>query len=239
MKYAISGDFLGESFGGLEKVLDFYRPDCFIFLGNLDSLDTIHELKDFEEKHSEEGFIKVPGNHDYAAFYNQHIVSGNLARKNINLNVLHDDLMEDKDACEYMERFVDNHVKKLNLDWENFGNMYSTIVTHGGYEGSMNGTSNEDMANLWVRLKSTEDHWKNFNAMRPYNVMLKGHDKAPSYTYNDPKKGIVTYPVEGNKEYRLFPERQHTISPGRAHEGRFAIIDTNKEEYPIIKFRKC
>lgn len=251
MRYAIIGDFHGADLGGLEKALDSENVDSLVCLGDFDKTKTIHQFMQLEQKYQDQGkeVIKVPGNHDLAVLFNIPITSGTLESQGKDIYQLHQELMDDDEALKYLSELVrssslTNHRKRLQMDSHEYNDFLKTIITHGGYDGDFSSYPDcpAQTKNLWVRLRTEEDHQKNFAKMdkKGHNIMIRGHDHKPEYTYRDPKKGIVTYNPEETSDYRLFLYRKHTINPGPAFQGRYTIIDTNVsgETTPIAKYRK-
>ncbi|MCK4635102.1 MAG: metallophosphoesterase [Candidatus Aenigmarchaeota archaeon] len=254
MKYFIAGDFHGSNLEGLEFEIEKIDPDVAIFTGDYDQVKTIHQARAIQKDLKRKGkkVVNVPGNHDEAILNDMSIWSGTLRRQGKTSEELHEELMQDKEAKDFIDGLVNSKIPgytnnrvRIHLDEEQFGDLYQTIVIHGGYDGSLRSWPNcpEEIKNLWVRLNNQFDHKKNFDVMesKEYKVMLRGHDHEPSYTYNDPKKGIVTYEPKGEGDfYRLFEHRQHTITPGAFFDGWFALIDTKRpgEKVPTVEYRK-
>lgn len=254
MKYAIIGDVHGTELGDLERALSFENPDLLICTGDFDQTRTIHQFKDLEEKYQRAGkrVIKVPGNHDHAILSNLGISSGTLKRQGKNSFELHQELMKNPIARQYIDELVNsrdprytNNRVRIFLDEDKFGKEYQTIVIHGAYDGDLSSFPScpENIRDLWMRLRTENDHSKNFNVMgqKGYKVMIRGHDHDAVYVYNDPTKGIVAYTPEGNgSTYRLFENRKHTINPGALFDGLFATIDTRVpgEKVPILKYHE-
>ena len=83
MRYLVFGDMHGREVNELENLVDSEGIDSFICLGDFDQTKVIHSVMDFEQKFNEAGknSIVVPGNHDYAVFYNSSISSNTLFKQ--------------------------------------------------------------------------------------------------------------------------------------------------------------
>jgi predicted phosphodiesterase len=253
MKYAIFGDIHGEELKDLESAVQSENPDSVICTGDFDQIKTIHQVRKFEENCKKAGkeFIKVPGNHDHAILNGIPINSKALQKYGKSSLELHGDLMSDPIAFKYLSDLVNsknpeytvNRIKIL-LDENKLETAYPTIITHGGYDGDLSSFPEcpDKIKNLWVRLRTPEDHKKNFEIMKNkgYKIMLRGHDHVPSYAYNDLEKGIVIYNTKKDDRYKLFLNRQHTITPGALSEGHFAVVDTNieGEHCPVVEYKR-
>jgi predicted phosphodiesterase len=252
MKYVIFGDIHGEELKDLESAVQYENPDSVICTGDFDQIGTIHRVLKFEEDCKKAGkkFIKVPGNHDHAILNNIPIHSKALQKYGKSSSELHKELINDPVAFRYISdlvnsktQYTNNRIKTL-LDENKLGAAYPAIITHGGYDGDLSSFPNcpDNMKNLWVRLRTPEDHKKNFAVMagKGYKIMIRGHDHKPTYAYNDSEKGVVIYNPEKDESYRLFLNRQHTITPGALSEGYFAIINTNENnEYcPNVEYKR-
>jgi predicted phosphodiesterase len=252
MKYAIFGDIHGKELSDLEKALNFENPSVLICTGDFDQTKTIHQFRKLEEKYHKEGkvVITVPGNHDHAILNNFAIKSMSLTRQGKKSSNLHQELIEDPVALQYLSELVNSkdpqkttNKVRIFLDESRFGKKYQTIIMHGAYAGDLSFFSNcpQDMRNLWTRLKTENDHLKNFDVMnqKGYKVMIRGHDHEASYVYEDPQKRIVIFTPNGT-EFRLLSNRRHTINPGALSDGHFATIDTrvNGEEVPMLKYHR-
>lgn len=252
MKYAIIGDIHGTDLKDLETALRHENPDVLICTGDFDQTRTIHQFMDLEERYKKagKGVIKVPGNHDHAILTNLAITSGTLRMQGKTSQQLHKELERDPVAKNYIDdlvhskdpRYTNNRVR-IFLDEDRFGREYQTIVIHGAYDGDLSSYFGcpPEIRDLWMRLRTKEDHRRNFNVMnrKGYKVMIRGHDHYAVYVYEDPQKGIVWYTPEGSgSTYRLFKHRKHTINPGALFDGMFAIIDTSvpEEEVPVLKY---
>jgi predicted phosphodiesterase len=66
--YALFGDIHHENLSNLEKYLEYLKPDVLFFTGDIDTTQSMIQLKNLEIKYLNKGkqFIKVPGNHDNA-----------------------------------------------------------------------------------------------------------------------------------------------------------------------------
>jgi len=248
MKYAIFGDIHGNELKELEQALRFENPDTLICTGDFDQVRSIRSYMELEQDYRNQGkqVITVPGNHDHSILNNLPIYSGTIAKQGKDCYKLHEELKEDKKAHDYLDNLVNSRIPgytnnkfRINLD-KNLEN-YRSIIIHGAYDGDLmsNPYCEENEKDLWTRLLNPINHKSNFNKMdqKGYQVMIRGHDHNPEYTYNDEKKGIVSYsPSEGF--FRLFPQRQHTITHGALFDGYFATLDTDLEKQPILKFHQ-
>jgi predicted phosphodiesterase len=252
MRYAIFGDMHGTELKDLEIALSHENPDVLVCTGDFDQTRVVHQFIDLERAYKKLGkeVIRVPGNHDHAILTNLPIRSGTLRRQGRESWELHEDLMKDPVAKDYIDnlvnsrdsRYINNRVR-IFLDEGRFGKEYQTIVIHGAYDGSLDSYPDcpPEIRDLWMRLRNKEDHKRNFEVMKKkgYKAMIRGHDHHPVYVYEDGQKGIVEYiPEPGNSAYSLFKHRTHTINPGALFDGIFAIIDTRVpgEEVPILRY---
>ena len=254
MKYTIIGDLHGTELGDLEKVLSFEKPDFLICTGDFDQIKTIHQFKDLEKAYQKKGIkvIKVPGNHDHAILKNIPITSGTLRQQGKTCSGLHQELMNDPIAKQYIDELVNsknprdtNNRVKIFLDEDKFGKKYPTIIIHGAYKGDLSSFFDcpLEAIDLWMRLTTIGDYSRNFDAMeeKGEKIMIRGHDHYAIYVYQDPHKGIITHkPKVNGSTYHLFKNRKHVINPGALFDGLFATIDTNvlEEKTPILKYRK-
>ncbi|MGC8940635.1 MAG: metallophosphoesterase family protein [Candidatus Nanoarchaeia archaeon] len=245
MKYAIFGDLHGTELNGLEKVLAFQNVDVLICLGDFDQTKTIHQFRDLEKKYlsAEKLVIKVPGNHDHAILNDLRMASEVLKRQGKTRFELYYELISDPVAKEYINKLVNSQDQyAIFLDKDKFGKDYPTIIIHGACDGDLSSYPGcpEKIKDLWFRLKTENDHRKNFEVMdkKGYKVMIRGHDHEPSYTYCDPEKGIVTRIPESGSVYLLLKHRKHTINPGALLDGWFATIDTRSLNFPMLEYHK-
>lgn len=255
MKYVIIGDLHGaDLYLDLEDTIMFENPDFLICIGDFDQIKTIHQFMEIEKDLIKQGkeVITVPGNHDHSLLNKISIDSSMFKKQGKSWYELVKELEKDEVAKDYLDNLVNSkekgfttHRKAFFLDKDKFGEGYNTVVIHGAYDGDISsapGCSPEER-DLWLRLLKKEDHEKNFAVMerKGYDIMIRGHDHDPCYTYKDSEKGIVSYnPEQDGKEYRLFKERKHVINPGALFDGWFAVIETNNpgEEVPILKYKK-
>lgn len=254
MKYAIIGDIHGEELGDLEKALKHQNPDLLICTADFDQTRSIHQFIDLEKKYQKAGkiVIVVPGNHDHAILNNLGISSGTIRSQGKTSQGLHDELINDPIALKYINELVNSkdpryttNRQRIFLDEVKFGKEFQTIIIHGAYDGDLSSSPScpEEIRDLWMRLRTEDDHKKNFKVMdeKGYKVMIRGHDHEAIYTYRDHVKGIVSYtPKENGSRYRLFKHRKHTINPGALFDGLFATIDTEVpgEKVPILKYHE-
>jgi len=252
MKYALIGDVHGTELRDLESALHYENPDVLICTGDFDQTRTIHQFIELERNYERAGksVIKVPGNHDHAILNNFDISSGALRKQGKTSRELHNELMSDNAAYHYIDGLVNskdprctNNRVKIFLDENRFGKEYKTVIVHGAYDGDLSSFPDcpSRIRDLWLRLRTPEDHADNFRAMaeKGYKVMVRGHDHEAVYAYNDPIKGVVIRkPKENASSFRLLRHRQHTINPGALFNGRFAIIDTRfkDEKVPILRY---
>lgn len=252
MKYAAFGDVHGTDLGNLETALARENPDVLICTSDFDQPRIVRQFMELEDSYKKSGkeVIKVPGNHDHAVLTNSDISSGTLRRQGKTIWGLHNELMDDDVALNYINKLVygkddtySNNRVKIFLDKEKLGEKYSTIVIHSAYDGNLSSFPGcpDEIRDLWVRLADDYDHEKNFNAMndKGSKVMIRGHDHRAEYTYNDPEKGVVSYlPGEDGSTFRLFEKRQHTVTHGALFDGFFITIDTEVpgEDEPILRY---
>ncbi len=261
MKYLMFGDIHGTDLEGMGQSILDEGFDVVLCTGDFDQVRSIRQFMEIENDLRKNGtqVLTVPGNHDHAVLKNLSIYSGALDMQDKTIDELHRELMRDPLAREFLEELVFSgksgtapHRYCFNLDSEKHGNEYDGILVHGGYDGDLHSLAGgpKGLKNLWVRLRSEDDHAKNFRTMKDkgHTLMVRSHDHHPSYTYNDPEKGIVTY--EPNEEegngFRLKYGRQHTITTGALFENCLARIDTgpdaaeidpvNAGKYPHLAF---
>ncbi len=260
MKYAIFGDIHGNELKELEHSLRFENPDTLICTGDFDQVRSIRNYMKLEQDYLNQGkqVITVPGNHDHSILNNLPLFSGTIYKQGKDHNILHEELKEDQVSFNYLDKLINNlDIRKNNYRKViNLGNNsdYRTIVIHGGLEGNLDygprGVKNQREKDLWSRIIMYHDkkdkyinsiyQRSNFNNMgrKALNVMIRGHDHIQDYTYNGQKKGIVSYGKEDSNSFRLFPNRQHTITHGALFDGHFATIDTDLEKQPILEFHQ-
>lgn len=251
MKWAIFGDIHGRSLKELEDALDIENPGMLICTGDFDDTRSINQFIELENKYKEKGkeVVKVPGNHDYAILNNQEISSGTLGMQGKTIGELHNELINDKIAYDYIKQLIisenPNHTKNRArdfLDADKFGEDYQTIIIHGAYDGNLFSFPNcpDNLKDVWMRLNDSEDYSKNFNEMSKEGdkIMIRGHDHHPIYVCHDPVKGIKEYIPENKSSFKLFKNLQHVINPGALFNGNFATIDTDLEENPILTYHK-
>ena len=252
MKYVIIGDLHGADLSKLEVVLRKSPPDVLICTGDFDQTKTIHQYMELVSKFLNAGkeVITVPGNHDHAIYTNLDIYSGTLRKQGKTSQELHNELMRDDVAKNFINQLLysidkryTNHRVRIHLDEEKYKHTYQTMITHGGYEGDLSSYPDcpRKIKNLWVRLHTKEDHRKNFEVMarKGYNVMIRGHDHEASYVFQDPSLGIVMdVPYQNHTAFPLSIHRRHTITPGALADGLYATIKTSIPGVlnPILEF---
>ncbi len=240
MKIVIVSDIHGKPLSRLEnEVLNATKPELFLCLGDFDQTRTIQEVMQLQRKYPT---IVVPGNHEHSIYNGLSIYSGALEAQGKDHQTLHRELNENQTAKDYVKNLLASHKKEIFLDEKRFGKIYRTIVIHGGLDGSLrsNPYASGMEAELWYRLNTEEDHVRNFVEMEKqgFRVMLRGHDAESTYAYKDPEKGIVIN--GGNRDYRMFPQRLHTITVGDYFDGQYGVIDTNvlNERMPVVSLRQ-
>lgn len=144
MKYAIFGDIHTEDLSSLERKLDSINPDVLSFLGDIDTTQSMIQLKNLEIKYlnQEKKFIKVPGNHDNAIYNNFKIdYSESLEKLNKTIWQLHIEFMGNSEAGNYLGNLVNSeHQVKMFLDEIKFGKNYPIVIVHGAYDGTLSKT---------------------------------------------------------------------------------------------------
>ncbi|MFQ6009700.1 MAG: metallophosphoesterase family protein [Candidatus Aenigmatarchaeota archaeon] len=244
MRYGIITDVHGSDLGRIEAEFKARKIDQGICLGDFDRAHIARQMLEMQTK-GDMPWAVVPGNHDYSHINREEIFSGTMTRQGIDSQMMWEEWEkpENRDVREYVQGMLDskskieNAARRIRLSLENDSN-HEVVVMHGAYEG----TYVWKPADLWNRLESEADHYKNFEAMekKGYSMMIRGHDHAPEYTYKDPEKGIVSYSGGNSEKFRLFKRRTHTINPGAYFNGNFAIIDTDApgEDCPIVEYHK-
>ncbi|MCL6500882.1 MAG: metallophosphoesterase, partial [Candidatus Pacearchaeota archaeon] len=254
MKYAIFGDMHGTDLSALEEALRKEDPDSLICLGDFDQTKTIRQFTELQEDYASRGkkVIVIPGNHDHALLKGILIDSYTFKAQGKSGYELAKELREDPLSIQFIERLFGEHANrvKIFLDRGKLWAAYPTLISHGGYAGSLRSYIDcpDDIKDLWVRLFNENNELykkyckENFDIMaqKGYRVMIRGHDHVSSYVYQDPEKGIVEYKADKNNAFRLFRDRRHIINVGALFDGCFAIIDTegNDETEPILIYRK-
>lgn len=248
MKYAIFGDIHGADLGGLEKALRKEKPDVLVCTGDFDSTSSINQFRALEARYRKKGkdVIVVPGNHDEAILNNSQMNSVNLFLQGKTVRQLHQELVNDSVAHNYLRRLVNSrsslyvHGIRIFLDKEQFEKEYDTVIVHGGLDGNASDFEEcpEDQKDLLYRLKTIGEHAKNFREMsiRGHNIMIRGHDHKASYARADSHGGIVVEPHPTGQEYRL-GSGLHTITPGALCDGMYATIDTRIQNVPVVSFK--
>jgi len=255
MKYVLVGDFHGADLSNLERVLQTLNPDMLIGMSDFDTVKTILQWMEISKQFNTKN---VPGNHDVAILKNTPIISGTLVEQMENdseqndivkyINKLHNKLMDNKEAREYINKLVNSAEKiEIFLDEERFGDTYKTIIMHGALAGDTSSGGPESSPNLWARLKREDDYRRNFHAMNleGYTIMLRAHDHAPICAYKEPQKSIIR---SGPGTFKLFSDRMYVINPGAFYNGFIAVIDTRatkrgfllrkSESMPVLKYAR-
>jgi predicted phosphodiesterase len=241
MKYMIFGDFHGKDLKKLEKALLIENPDALMFLGDSDQVKTIRQFMDIEKEYLKNGkeVIKVPGNHDYAILKNEPILSSTLKTKGKTSYQIHQELLRDKEAYNYLYNLVNSDFFARGfLDKDKLNERFPFVVVHGGYFGDSSKYPDcpEEIKPLWNRLISEEDFHLNFNALKEKKekIMIRGHDHFPNYAVRD-SKGEDINPTSDGKKYDLFEDKEHIINPGAFFYGDFATIDTSNK-IPFVEY---
>jgi predicted phosphodiesterase len=242
MKYFIFGDSHGKDMQKLETALLIENPDSLICLGDFDQVKTIRDFMNIEKGFLEKGkeVIKVPGNHDYAILNNQSIKSSALNAKGKTPYQIHQELLRDKEAYDYLSNLVNSDfIVRGFLDKNKFGDKYRFVVMHGAYSGDHSDYPNcpKELEALWNKLVSEKDFSPNFNEMkkRGEKIMIRGHDHFPIHGIRDSNGEDITTTSDGDK-YELSEDKEHIINPGAFLFGHFATIDTSGKA-PVVEYR--
>lgn len=250
MKYAIIGDLHGTELSDLERALNFENPDFIICTGDFEKTTTIHQFKNLEEKYQKSGkiIIKVPGDYDYSILNNISIKFKTLNIEGKNISQLHEELIQDPIAKQYIDELVNsknpkytNNKVTIFIDEAKFDKEYKTLIIHGAYNGTYLTGCQKNIKDLCLHLVTIDDYLKNFIEMekKGYKIMIRGHDHYPIYVYNDPKEGnVINSPETNGLTYSLLKVRKHIINPGGLFNRFFATIETENKKVPILKYHK-
>jgi len=245
MRYGIVGDVHGRDLKAVEKEFSVRKVDYGICLGDFDRAHLARQMKEMQERGN---WYVVPGNHDDAHVRKIPIRSGKMTSQGISSQMMWQewDSPENRDVNAYAKTLLacgpprKNCGRKLEIGIDG----ERAVIIHGALAGSYQG----EPADLWTRLDSDDasekeaNHAANFREMEKngYQMMIRGHDHDPDYTYRDPVKGIKSYSGANDAKFRLFRHRLHTISPGAFFDGLFATIDTELPgtDCPILSYHK-
>jgi len=224
--YAL-GDYHGRS---IKEFLEIEKPtseDTILSTGDFDEVNVINEITGFEEE-SESSLIDVGGNHDHALIYEMPISSPTIEKGDKEFYQMMEELGKDPDAKEYLQKVVENPIKKFEI-----GDMTGVLV-HGGLAGHIQSDNiDEEMKNFWYRLWEDEDFEANFDKMDEagYDLMIRGHDHRKDHAFR-PKKGFKpTYRSRNLQEpYKLDKSKNHIITHGAWYKGNYIAIDEEKLE---------
>jgi hypothetical protein len=252
MKYLLFGDIHSERLTQLDRIIQSENPQVILCTGDIDSISTIHELRDIELKFISLGkqFIKVCGNHEYSIYHDDvDLSSEELDILGKSSEELHKELMNDPVARQYIAETVNTKENILGrnffIDSNKYGKRYPTILVHGALKGNLSSYPDcpIEIRNIWARLENTIDYVKNFDAMKAegLRIMIRGNDHVQTYAYmneND-KKSVITRKIPKlNEKYRLARNYMHVIEPGSITQKMCAVIETglSGETEPILKY---
>ena len=226
----------------LRKAYEMLRPesDRFIVLGDLDRVYLAEEALNILRQ--DEGVVLIPGNHEYAHINHRKITSSTMDDQGIDSPAMWrewDSKPEVKGAFASMFSgdFGENYPEikgkareRIELRLEG-GDI--AIFMHAALEGSPTGSP----AVLWNRLRSAEDHERNFRAMKEngYTLMLRGHDHRPELAlFSDNRVHIAD--IREGKPVEMMGEVA-TITVGDLHHGHYAFLDDEEDGRKITFYR--
>ncbi len=227
----------------LRKAYDKLRPDADVFmvLGDLDRIFLAEEA--LEILREDEGVIFIPGNHEYAHINHRNISSSTMDAQGIDSPAMWmewDSKPEVKEAFasmfsgDFREKYPEmkgNAGESIELSLENGDIM---VLMHAALSGSPTG----EPPHLWNRLRSREDHDRNFRAMKEhgYTVMLRGHDHRPELAMLSDDGGIEIMHIERKRSLDI-DGKTATITIGDLHHGHYAFLEDGRDGRTITFHR--
>ncbi|HLC60760.1 MAG TPA: metallophosphoesterase [Candidatus Nanoarchaeia archaeon] len=225
----------------LEMAIDM-EFDILIFLGDYDGSDTIRKIMQIQERFNrdDERVIALPGNHEHAGLHEGRYIpiitfGPALSPKDYlsRFAEYRKELQSDPQVVNYLRKLIARPWFNIYLDEEEIS--CKTLALHGALAGDL-GTHiygdkldpNGVEAKLWYRLKTEDDHRKNFKMMERLNlnVLIRGHDRNPQFASMDPQGKITLSTPKREEEYDLMPDKRQTITVGEYRNGHYVLIDT-------------
>ena len=221
MRYVVISDLHNCDLFSFEQAAMHERPDYLICLGDFDTVDTIRHYIDLEKRLSDKGtkVITVPGNHDHAIYHDLPIISPKLIEYKLDSHTLHEELMADPVAKDYIEGLLERPVKELKIE------DLPAIILHGGLAGDEE--SHTDASLLWNRMIKEETITRNFELMekKGYRIMIRGHDHWPLMINESEEKMFLH-----GGSFRLQDE-MHILNPGPLHQEHYILIEDKVVHY--------
>ncbi len=240
MKIAIMGDVHGYDLSRYDFLIEKISPDILILLHDCDFAHSLVQCEQLSKRFYAQGktVIGVAGNHDMAHYLKTPIHSGIYDIMNTDFNKLQQTLSENDSAVKYLEKICTINPAKVSFSIQHEDDDINFIVLHGSYSTNVHNSVDQELSEYWARLTTNVDYDETFKQMKQKNhqIMIRGHDHRPWYTYKDKNKGIRHYePRPHNTEFCLFPNRQHIITAGALCHGQIASINTNSK-IPMLKY---
>lgn len=231
VRYLVLSDVHGRDLTPIQNLVEDEAFDALLFLGDLDLMRSIRQLKTLATWFAEERkeAVLVPGNHDHALYANLDISSGTLRREGVSMAMLQRELEQNNDLEQFLTDLVEGrdpesptpHSKTLSI------NQFPTLVVHGGVTGAL--TSFPDcpatIQDLWYRLRTKQDYRDTFAFMgeHGYDLLLRGHDHQPTVTTQE--DGIQRTHVDKPTAVTLASDQRHIITAGAYYDGWYTSID--------------
>jgi predicted phosphodiesterase len=254
MRYALIGDIHGADLNPLEEILT--EVDALICTGDFDSVDSILQFKEMGKRlfcdHKKKIYC-LPGNHDYEHVKKELLLScitvkgEPISYAQLN-HQLHNGSERSQRALKFLKKLIRVTDKTTNLDKNQYGKQFRTVIVHGGLAGDLLSSginSSHPKPELWYRLKYAKDYQMNFEIMEENNItiMIRGHDHGEhhyqEYATINTKDEIQIFTPPHRKHYQLLQERKHIINPGAICRDDFAIIETGMDiRCPVLIYQR-
>jgi predicted phosphodiesterase len=240
MKYLVLSDVHGRDLEPMQAVVKQEQFDTFLFLGDLDLMRSIRQVKALADRFEAEydGAVLVPGNHDHALYAGLDIASGTLREQGTNMHMLRREL----DHTPELETFLDDlvagrdpgtptpHSKTLGMDG------FDAVLVHGGLTGSLRSYPGcpSTIHDLWYRLRSETQYRETFTAMdrQGFDLVLRGHDHTPGLT-TERNWRIETFRVTGAEEHILEPGTRYVLTAGAYCDGWYTTLETSEKQVRV------
>lgn len=229
MTIYLLADFHGRSISDFLSEESPGNNDAVVSLGDVETTQVIHELKNLEEDLAEERFTAVGGNHDQALLEEQGLNS----RSYKPAHEIKRDLNSDDVARSWLEEVLSEPYREFKVGER------QSVAVHGGLDGYLRHPEmDEEIRHLWYRLWYESDSRENFRIMEQKNwhLMARGHDHDPEIVEKK-ASGDINFSYPENRDlYTLDSDCLYIITPGAWMNGNYAAIDEKRMEVEFRNF---